>query len=82
MSAASGGPPWTGHPAWMTYELAAHYTGFSVGHLRNLVSANRIPVYGPPRRRRFRRDMLDAYVRDPDAAMRKFRLEKERNHGS
>ena len=63
---------------WFTYAQTAHYTGWSVHHLRNLVSAGRIPVYGRPRVRRFRRDMLDLYVTDPDAAMRKFRLERKR----
>ena len=63
---------------WLTYAQAAFYTGWSVGHLRNLVSAGQIPVYGRPRVRRFRRDMLDLYVTDPDAAMRKFRLERKR----
>ena len=62
---------------WLTYAQAASYTGWSVGHLRNLVSAGQIPVYGRLRVRRFRRDMLDLYVTDPDAAMRKFRLERK-----
>jgi len=65
-------------PTWLTYAQAASYTGWSVGHLRNLVSAGQIPVYGRSRVRRFRRDMLDLYVTDPDAAMRKFRLERKR----
>ena len=34
---------------WLTYAQAASYTGWSVGHLRNLVSAGQIPVYGRPR---------------------------------
>lgn len=68
-------------PWWMTYKQAAQYTGWSVRYLRNLVSAGQIPVYGRPRSRRFRRDMLDLYVTDPDAAMRKFRLERSRTHG-
>lgn len=63
---------------WLTYAQAASYMGWSVGHLRNLVSAGQIPVYGRSRVRRFRRDMLDLYVTDPDAAMRKFRLERKR----
>ncbi|MFW5876099.1 MAG: helix-turn-helix domain-containing protein [Myxococcota bacterium] len=66
---------------WLTYRQAAHYTGWSVGHLRNLVSAGQIPVYGRPRSRRFRRDMLDLYLTDPDAAMRKFRVERSSTHG-
>jgi len=45
------------------------------------VSAGQIPVYGPPRRRRFRTDMLDLWVVDPDAAMRKFRSERDGPHG-
>jgi excisionase family DNA binding protein len=62
---------------WMRYPEAAEYTGYSVGHLRNLVSANQIPVYGAPRSRRFRADMLDLFLEDPDAALRKFRLERK-----
>lgn len=61
---------------WLTYAEAAVYCSFSVGHLRNLVSADAIPVYGPRHRRRFRVDMLDLYLADPNAAMRKFRLEQ------
>ena len=34
---------------WLTYTQAASYTGWSIGHLRNLVSAGQIPVYGRPR---------------------------------
>jgi len=63
---------------WLTYAEAAGYTGWSVGYLQNLVSAGKIPVYGRPRSRRFRRDMLDLYLTNPDMAMRKFRAEKER----
>jgi excisionase family DNA binding protein len=66
---------------WLTYTEAASYTGWSVGHLRNLVSAGRIPVYGRPRVRRFRRDMLDLYLTSPDVAMREFRSERARMHG-
>ena len=64
---------------WLTYQQAAEYLGWSVNHLRNLVSAGQIPVYGRPRVRRFRVDMLDLYLTDPDVAMRKFRLEQ--THG-
>ena len=46
-----------------------------------LVSAGQVPVYGRPRVRRFRRDMLDLFLTDPDAAMRKFRSERG-SHGS
>jgi len=63
---------------WLTYAQAASYTGWSVAYLQNLVSAGRIPVYGRPRVRRFRRDMLDVFLTNPDMAMRKFRAEKER----
>jgi hypothetical protein len=42
---------------WMNYEEASAYTGYSVRYLQNPVSAGRIPVYGNPRVRRFRRDM-------------------------
>ena len=37
--------------------------------------------YGKPRVRRFRRDMLDLFLTDPDAAMRSFRAERNA-HGS
>ena len=65
---------------WLTYKQAALYTGWSVDSLRNLVSQGAIPVYGLPRMRRFRRDMLDLFVTDRDAAMRKFHLERNK-HG-
>jgi excisionase family DNA binding protein len=65
---------------WLTYCEAAEYCGWSVAHLRNLVSAGQIPVYGRPRMRRFRRDMLDMFLTNPDAAMRKFRAERN-SHG-
>lgn len=66
---------------WLTYREAAAYCSWSIAYLRNLVSAGQIPVYGRPRMRRFRRDMLDRFLTDPDAAMRLFR--EERNaHGS
>jgi hypothetical protein len=55
---------------WLSYAEAAIYTGYSVGHLRNLVSADAIPVYGKPGSRKFRRDMLDYWLTDRDAAMR------------
>ena len=66
---------------WLTYTQAAAHTGWSVRYLRNLVSAGRIPVYGRLRVRRFRRDMLDLFLTNPDAAMRKFRLERNAPHG-
>jgi excisionase family DNA binding protein len=66
---------------WLTYQQASRYTGWTVAYLRNLVSAGQIPVYGKSRTRRFRRDMLDMYLTDPDAAMRRFRLERD-SHGS
>jgi excisionase family DNA binding protein len=66
---------------WLTYGQAANYTGWSVGHLRNLVSAGKVPVYGKPRARRFRRDMLDLYLTNPDTAMRKFHAERNEPHG-
>ena len=65
---------------WMTYEEAAAHTGFAVGTLRNKVSADQIPHYGPPRARRFRVDMLDLFLVNPDAALRKFRLERDEKH--
>ena len=61
---------------WLTYAEAAAYTGWTVAYLRNLVSAGQIPVYGKPRVRRFRRDMLDLFLTDPDAAMSRFRVER------
>jgi excisionase family DNA binding protein len=67
---------------WMTYIQAAVYTGYSVRYLRNLVSADAIPVYGPARSRRFRRDVLDIFLTDRDAAMRKFRLERQAQRGN
>jgi excisionase family DNA binding protein len=66
---------------WLTYRQAAEYCGWSVAYMRNLVSAGQIPVYGRPRVRRFRRDMLDMFLTDPDAAMRRFRSERNA-HGS
>jgi excisionase family DNA binding protein len=66
---------------WLTYREAAAYCGWSIPYLRNLVSAGQIPVYGRPRVRRFRRDMLDHFLTDPDAAMRSFRAERNA-HGS
>jgi hypothetical protein len=60
---------------WMTYAQAAAYTGWSIVYLRNLVSAGQIPVFGRSRVRRFRRDMLDLFLADPDEAMRRFRSE-------
>ena len=70
-----------GPRVWMRYQDAADYIGVSVGHLRNLVSAGQIPVYGGSRRRRFRRDMLDAFLTNPGMAMRKFHAERKRTHG-
>ena len=71
----------TGPRVWLRYQDAADYIGISVGHLRNLVSAGQIPVYGTARRRRFRRDMLDAFLTDPDMAMRRFLAERNSPHG-
>jgi excisionase family DNA binding protein len=66
---------------WLTYKQAALYTGWTVAYLRNLVSAGQIPVYGKQRVRRFRRDMLDLFLTNPDVAMRKFRQERN-THGN
>jgi excisionase family DNA binding protein len=66
---------------WLTYAEAAAYTGWTVAYLRNLVSAGQIPVYGKPRVRRFRRDVLDEFLTDPDAAMRRFRAERNQHGG-
>ena len=65
---------------WLTYKEASKYTGWSVRYLRNLVSADQVPVYGPLRSRRFRQDMLDLFLTDRDAAMRKFLMERG-SHG-
>jgi len=67
--------------SWLTYAQAARYTGWSVRYLRNLVSAGQIPVYGRPRVRRFRPDMLDLYLTNPDMAMRRFSAEGNSSHG-
>jgi len=72
-SAASG-------RVWLTYRQASEYTQLAVGSLRNLVSAGQIPVYGAPHSRRFRRDMLDLFLTDRDAAMRLFRHERSGPH--
>lgn len=80
----SGGAPRQRQPAptlWLTYVQAAEYTGWAVSYLRNLVSAGQIPVYGKPRVRRFRQDMLDSFLTDPDAAMRRFRAERNPHGG-
>jgi excisionase family DNA binding protein len=66
---------------WLTYQEAAAYTGWSIGHLRNLVSANRIPWFGRRRSVRFRRDLLDLFLTNQDMAMRKFRLERNKPDG-
>ena len=66
---------------WLTYAEAAAYCGWSVTYLRNLVCAGQVPVYGRLRVRRFRREMLDLFLTDPDAAMRRFRAERN-THGS
>ncbi len=66
---------------WLTYRQAADYCSWSVEYLRNLVSAGKIPVYGKPRQRRFRRDMLDFFLTDPDAALRQFRSERNTHGG-
>ncbi|MFC1611160.1 excisionase family DNA-binding protein [Myxococcota bacterium] len=62
---------------WLTYKEAAEYTKWTIGYLRNLVSEGQIPVYGPPKSRRFRNDMLDLFLTDRDLAMRRFKLEKD-----
>ena len=61
---------------WLTYAQAAEHTGYTVRSLQNLVCSGRIPVYGKPRSRRFRRDMLDAWLTNPDMAMRRFAEER------
>jgi hypothetical protein len=65
----------------LDYVEASVFTGWSVRYLRNLVSADAIPVYGPPRSRRFRRDMLDLFLTNRDLAMRKFRAERDEQNG-
>ena len=69
-----------GAMTWLTYAEASKYTRWSVRYLRNLVSADLIPVYGPLRSRRFRSDMLDLFLTNRDAAMRKFLMERG-SHG-
>ena len=66
---------------WLSYAEAAVYSGFSVGHLRNLVSTGSIPVYGKPGSRKFRRDMLDYWLTDRDAAMRRYWQERQAHRG-
>ncbi|MCK9462368.1 MAG: hypothetical protein M0R80_22310 [Proteobacteria bacterium] len=75
----SSATPATSNP-WMGYRAAAAYCGLSISYLRCLVSADAIPVYGPRRSRRFRRDMLDLYLTDREVAMRQFRRETEARH--
>ena len=71
-----------GDGPWLNYKAASAYTGWSVPYLRNLVSRGEIPVFGRPRVRRFRKDMLDMYLADPSAAMRKFSEERRAAHGN
>jgi excisionase family DNA binding protein len=78
---ANAGAPSPAPSPWLTYREAAAYTGWSVAHLRNLVSAGQVPVFGRPRVRRFRRDLLDLFLTDPDAAMRLFRAERNTHRG-
>ena len=66
---------------WLKYNEAANHTGWSVRYLRNLVSADQIPVYGPKGSRRFRLDMLNLFVTNREVAMRKFRLERKMHYG-
>lgn len=54
---------------WLRYEEAAEYIGWSVGHLRNVVSQGKIPVYGPPYHRRFRADTLDLFIENREKAL-------------
>ena len=61
---------------WLTYRQAADHSGWSVRYLQNLVSAGKIPVYGRRTVRRFRQDMLDLFLTNPDMAMRKFHAER------
>jgi excisionase family DNA binding protein len=63
---------------WLTYKTAAAYLTLAEATLRSMVSAQRIPVYGGPRMRRFRVDMLDLWLTDRDLALRKWREEVSR----
>jgi excisionase family DNA binding protein len=63
---------------WLDYREAAAYTRLAVGTLQCLVSARQIPVYGSRRCRRFRREMLDLWLRDRKLAMRKWEEELKR----
>ena len=65
----------------LCYAEAAIYAGYSIRYLRNLVSADAIPHYDGARSRRFRRDMLDLWLTNRDAAMRKFSAERQAHHG-
>ena len=40
--------PTPGAGPWLTYRETADYCGWTVTHLRNLVSAGAVPVYGKP----------------------------------
>ena len=70
----------TGKP-WLDYAEAAFYTGYSIGYLRNLVSADAIPHYGALRAPKFRKDMLDLFLTNRDVAMRKLRAERDAQNG-
>lgn len=64
---------------WLSYVEAAAYVRLAHGTLKNLVSAQQIPVYGRRNRRVFRRDMLDLWLANPDLAIRKWK--EEIGHG-
>jgi hypothetical protein len=66
---------------WLSYAETAVYTGYSVGHLRNLVSTGSIPVYGKPGSPKFRHDMVDLWMTDRDAAMRLYWQERKALRG-
>jgi hypothetical protein len=63
---------------WLDYEKAAAYTLLTVRSLHTLVSSRQIPVYGSPRCRRFRKDMLDLWLINRPRAMRKWEEELRR----
>jgi len=65
----------------LDYRELVVYSGYSIRYLRNLVSADAIPVVGPPGARRFPRDLIDYWLTDREAAMRKFRQERQAHHG-
>lgn len=63
---------------WLTYEQACEYLHVAKSTLFALVHDRKIPVYGSPRMRRFRRDMLDLWLVNRDLALRRWAEERKR----